>query len=236
MEQANKPIALDRWKKILFVAACGFCMVMISMVRSEPVYGKLDFILVDSKNWWHEMRPMFEEVLTEGSQPIITDWTTGFIFERCFGQELYEFGQNAKYLQLNIFTINRINRPFSERASLQSIYTLLLLADTGTKAKETNTQPLDDEVFAPEPLLDQNEADDEEVIRPKRPYRCVVNLKGFTPTWVPKETRHWPASMAQTLGYYYLPIEGGEKPITNHERFISRLESSHIDNCQIYDN
>ena len=33
-------------------------------------------------------------------------------------------------------------------------------------------------------------------------YRCIINLRGYTPSWVPIETGHWQPDLANTSLYY----------------------------------
>jgi hypothetical protein len=208
-------------------------MLLVSMVRSGPVYGKLDFILVDSKNWWYEMQPMIEEVLMDGSQPIYTDSITGFIFEKLFGQKLFEFTQNEQSVKLNITTMNIQNRPFSELATLQAIYTSLLLAEKIKKSVQGATGTTSDETLVPESFFDREEVGPE-TDRPKRPYRCVINLKGFTPTWVPSETRHWRTRAAKTSRYYYVTDNINNKNVTGHTNLVEHVIETPLKNCRVY--
>ena len=42
-------------------------------------------------------------------------------------------------------------------------------------------------------------------------YRCMINLHGFSPTWVPVETGHWQRDLSNTaLSYHYKGISGPE--------------------------
>ncbi len=39
--------------------------------------------------------------------------------------------------------------------------------------------------------------------------RCIINLRGFSPSWIPKETDHWNSRVADTSVYYhYKGIKG----------------------------
>ena len=219
--------------KTLFTIVCGLLMVMLSMIRSGPVYGKLDFILIDSKNWWHEMQPIFKEGLSDGNQPILTDHMTGFIFDKCFGHKLLEVTQFKKQSHLSIASMEIVNRPFSERASLQAIYATLLIPETGTKKAQKDHEWMENEPVLPEFAPDQNITENKPD-RPERPYRCVINLKGFTSTWVPKETGHWSEMGAHTSWYYYLPDDASDQDIAGYKKLVDHLNKAPLKNCRVY--
>lgn len=42
-----------------------------------------------------------------------------------------------------------------------------------------------------------------DTLKNNQKYRCIINLHGFTPSWVPKETDHWNSKVAGTSIYYH---------------------------------
>ena len=58
-------------------------------------------------------------------------------------------------------------------------------------------------------------------------YQCIINLHGFTPSWVPKETGHWQPDLANTSLYYqYDGITG--------EELKEFLKENPPKNCEVY--
>jgi len=58
-------------------------------------------------------------------------------------------------------------------------------------------------------------------------YRCIINLKGFSPSWVASETGHWQSDLALTDRYYNLKGMSGEK--------LKRIVNDDpINNCRVY--
>jgi hypothetical protein len=118
------------------------------------VYGKLDFILLESRPWWREWKPMIEKLTKQEQKPIYADPMTGNVLNSIFNQPiLKKYQWHFRGSSLNINFMDRSN------------------SGNG--------------------------------------YRCIVNLHGFTPSWVPEETRHWKSRWADTsLYYHYKGIRG----------------------------
>ncbi len=58
-------------------------------------------------------------------------------------------------------------------------------------------------------------------------YRCIVNLKGFTPSWVAGETGHWPADLAYTnCSYKFAGVSG--------EALKHQIGKYSLNNCKVY--
>lgn len=81
----------------LFLSFCLLCSLLLSSVQSGPIYGKLDFITVDSKKWWDAWQPMIEKVVTWEKEEIETDYITGYLLYSVFNVQL-------KHNQHNQFT------------------------------------------------------------------------------------------------------------------------------------
>lgn len=63
---------------------CLLAVLALSTVRSGPVYGKTDFILVDSSIWWKEWKPMITELYGGNYQKIFTDPMTQTVLRNVF--------------------------------------------------------------------------------------------------------------------------------------------------------
>ena len=141
----------------IFFFICLAVLVTLSSARSAPLYGKLDFILVDSRSWWKEWRPMISSVLKERDKPVFSDYMTTSILHDVFGQPVH----NGILRQLRFMRYRPLKIPAME-----------------------------------------NEAE-------KKRFRCLVNLHGFTPTWVPAETHHWNPKLADTSIFYEISGKRG---------------------------
>jgi len=64
-------------------------------------------------------------------------------------------------------------------------------------------------------------------LKVNKKYRCIINLHGFTPSWVPEETHHWSPKSANTSLYYrYNRLRG--------EELRKYLEENPSKNCEVY--
>ena len=158
--------------KAKYFTVCLVIMIMISGVRSGPVYGKLDFILLETRPWWNEWRPMIEDLMKQKGKPIYSDALTSNVLKGVFNQPIATRYQ-GKFRGSNI-----------------------------------NAKSMDG-------------------VKISKKYRCIINLHGFTPSWVPKETHHWSPKSANTSIYYeYDGITGEEL-----KRF---LKENPPENCEVY--
>lgn len=83
----------------LFLPSCLIGFAVISRMQSAPIYGKLDFITVDSKKWWNAWQPMIEEVVRWKKEEIETDYITGYVLHAVFNLPL-------KHNQFNLLSID----------------------------------------------------------------------------------------------------------------------------------
>ena len=142
------------------------------MIRSGPVYGKLDFILLETRPWWREWNPMIQNLPKQDQKPIYSDPQTSAVLHGVF----------------NYPTKNRF-----QELSRKSILDV--------KSMDTRNVDLS--------------------------YRCIINLHGFTPSWVPVETGHWQADLANSSLYYeYEGITG--------EELKEFLKENPPNNCEVY--
>ena len=117
---------------------------MLSTIRSGPVYGKIDFLILDTNPWWPQWRPMLEDLAKRNpDKPVHTDGITRFVLKSVFDQSVLEKGECRRKGRIDLGRL-----PSQEK------------------------------------------------------YHILVNLKGFTPSWVPNETRHWHSQLGNTAGLY----------------------------------
>jgi hypothetical protein len=71
----------------IFYCACLAAMISLGMIRSYPLYGKIDFFLLDGRPWWPQWETLVQETRKIGNNPVYTDYTTGYILAGIFGQQ-----------------------------------------------------------------------------------------------------------------------------------------------------
>ena len=137
--------------KTLYFTVCLMIIILIGGIRSGPVYGKLDFILLDTRPWWNEWKPMIYDLMKKDRKPIYSDALTSNVLKNVFNYP------SARYSR-SVIKIEAMDN-----------------------------------------------------IKTAQKYQCIINLHGFTPSWVPGETHHWrPDSAITSLYYEYNGISGKE--------------------------
>jgi hypothetical protein len=64
--------------------------ICLGAVRSAPVYGKLDFLTVNTNPWWPQWRPMIEAIHQQPlSKMIYTDAMTRYVINNVFNYPVY---------------------------------------------------------------------------------------------------------------------------------------------------
>ena len=79
----------------------------LSTVRSGPVYGKLDFIMVDSLDWWDEWRPMLNAVEHHPDKPVLTDPLTRKVVKGFLGQPLLKHEPQQRRVRYDIYELEQ---------------------------------------------------------------------------------------------------------------------------------
>jgi hypothetical protein len=100
----------------VFVSFCVLCSVVLSCKQSGPIYGKLDFITVDSKKWWDAWQPMIEKVVTWKKEKIDTDYITSYVLSSIFDiptkyqyrQSVFLFGKDIPRRRISTLVQNSI--------------------------------------------------------------------------------------------------------------------------------
>ena len=164
-----------RIKSTIAKQFCVFCLIgliFLSTIRSDPVYGKLDFILLESKPWWNDWKPMIQKLMKQNQKPIYTDALTSNVLNGVFNQLTVE-----KYKEK--FYGSKLNIKFMDRGSVA------------------------------------------------RKSRCIINLRGFSPSWIPKETDHWSCRVANTSIYYHYNDFSGDA-------LKDFLKDNLLKNCDVY--
>ena len=207
-----------------YFLCCCAAVLLVSTIRSGPVYGKLDFLLLESRPWWPRWQPMIEEVLRQGQKPILSDPITSMVFRGIFNQDTLYYRDSRGITPLRIEEMDKQSK--EERFSFPRAAVCLLLtqrqsersAPGPTRQKMQNhTMSLPPEGMRPTPDPNQYR------------YRCVVNLQGFPSSWVPRETLHWWPDFAKTAGFYSFHSISGRRRLMEEE--LRRFPPTH---CQVY--
>ena len=80
-----------------FFPVCLLVLILVSSIRSGPIYGKLDFTLLDSRPWWPEWEPEITKLIQkEKKVSIDTDPVTGTVLRGVFNQPANRFRQLSR--------------------------------------------------------------------------------------------------------------------------------------------
>ena len=158
--------------KTVYFIGCLLIIMLISTIRSSPVYGKLDFILLETRPWWSEWKPMIQNLMKQDRKPLCSDPQTNQILHGVFYYPIIgPFYTHSRRSILNVKSMDIKNTAHS--------------------------------------------------------YRCIINLHGYTPSWVPKETGHWQWDLANTSLYYEYEGMTGEE-------LKKILKEDPPKNCEVY--
>lgn len=69
----------------IFFLCCLVGMVLLATVRSPPIYGKIDFIMLDSRPWWPGWKPLIVTAKKNSALPVYTDYITSYILVGVMG-------------------------------------------------------------------------------------------------------------------------------------------------------
>ena len=91
----KKTIDLEFWPKSTvktfllcnhFWLVCLIGIIGLATIRSPPVYGKIDFFLLDGRPWWPSWKALIADSRTNDKTPVYTDFITGYILDGVFGE------------------------------------------------------------------------------------------------------------------------------------------------------
>lgn len=202
-------------------------VLVLSSIRAFPVYGKLDFFLLDGRPWWKPWRSMIEETLIQGKQPILSDIITSSVLRAVFAQEAVAFRFDRKYAQVDVEAYSILN---AKQKNIPPMGGILLLLGNGPDAKSGEAgQPSSRGKSVMELMMELAKATlaPVEIAEQQHPYRCLINLQGFKPSWVSKETGHWPWKWAYPSELYeYRGLRG--------EDMNRLLRQEPPENCMVY--
>jgi len=208
----------------LFFVLCLACIVGLSSVRSHPVYGKLDFLLLDGRPWWQPWRSMIESILQAGDKPVLSDVVTDRVLRAVFAQQTVNLRCFRRY-RINIDTMLAMNKQQVRNAPVGALF-VLLQSERNTHQSDPDVAEQEGEKTSLVSILTDAALKIAEQ-RAELPYRCLINLHGFTPSWVPDETGHWSAQWGETAWFYSLNGITGKG-------IGALLQDNPPENCTVY--
>ncbi len=88
---------------VVFGLFCVVAIIGLSGVRSGPIYGKLDFYLVDNRPWWPDWGSMVNSVKSvQNLRKVRTDPVTATVLQSVFLQKAYFFRERTRKRLLGI--------------------------------------------------------------------------------------------------------------------------------------
>ncbi len=208
-----------------------FCLVIVvgmGSIRSSPVYGKLDFLLLDGRPWWKPWQPMITRILQQGDQPVLSDMMTSTVMRGVFGQKTLLFRFDRRYSIADVEVFSQLNAPSCSLVPVGALY--LLLADEEKIIDKSSTGgmlSLKERMIRMLGDLAKLQRNNRKMAQNSLPFRCVINLRGFSPSWVASETGHWSKWFAYTSSLYrYHGIRG--------QRLEKLLRENPPQNCIVF--
>lgn len=174
------------WRNYFWLL-CLVGFIGLATVRSPPIYGKIDFYLLNGRPWWPAWKALVANTRASVKTPVYTDNITGYILGGVFNDVL-------------LLDVVSNRRP------------TLYIEDM-----EKNELP---EKHLLNKLLTQEDL--------AKDFKCVINLIGYSSSWVPEETRHWHRRVGNTSQFY--------KFRDLHEKSDLRLRLKHfpLQKCAVY--
>jgi len=204
-------------KSIIFLLSL-VLVLLISTIRSGPVWGKLDFLLVENKPWWPAWEPMIDKVLDAGSQPVLSDPMTSTVLRGVFGQDVVYSRTTVHDKILFVEKMSALNQPYYFPSGALT----LLLNNAGDEDRLVAKIVVDYVNFIAEKKKNKITG-----WHPNAPYRCIINIRGFPSSWVPRETGHWSFRMADTKWFYRYNYGAVEN-------IKQELENFPTENCEVF--
>lgn len=174
------------WRN-LFWLACLASVVGLATVRSHPVYGKIDFYLLDGRPWWPGWKSLVTNTGTNHNIPVYSDYATSYILGGVFGE-------------VPLLDVIR-NRP------------PILYIEDMEKNKLPEQQVLN--IYLTQDDLSKD-------------FKCVINMIGYSSSWVPDETGHWHRRMGNTSDFYKFRNPHGESDTR------LRLKNFPLQKCAVF--
>jgi hypothetical protein len=206
---------------------CLVGIIGLSSIRSQPIYGKLDFLLLDGHPWWIPWRSMIEQVIAQGEQPIISDITTSTVLRAVFAQKAIAFRFDRRYVHLDVDTLVSMNRGTKKVLPVGALFVLLGTGKNTTVGRYTLSEKAN--AMRDQSLVGilTDAVRKMAAMKKKYPYRCLINLHGFAPSWVPVETGHWSTQWADTSWFYEFKGKRGDD-------MESLLKANPPKNCTVF--
>ena len=94
----------------LFYFSVLFIFIALSTFRSPPIYGKLDFLMLDNKPWWPEWEKIIDESFND-KRVILTDPITALVLHFVFNQQTTTKNRFlSNVYKINLKYIEKLNK------------------------------------------------------------------------------------------------------------------------------
>ncbi len=185
-----------RYLQIFFLSIVFSAFLFVSSIRTFPFYGKLDFYRVDSKPWWPKWKIGIEELFARGKGEVLTDPITGMVIRGVFGRPVViSSGKNNQQLLL----VEEMDEQCGPRQKTIFAAPLILLLSDVSNESRTEFYKILTSYANTEKRRRTNIFNFSENEYPRH---CLVNIRGFTYSWVPTESRHWNPGISKTRWFY----------------------------------
>jgi len=165
---------------------------------------------------------MIVNVLKQGNkQPVFTDPITSAVLKGVFNQKSVLFRRFTHSPFVYVEGVSGCNKP--ELKILPAGALVLLLEDKYQEVDSVRKIMVD---YVSENLTQQTNGNPVG-LQHNHPFRCVINVHGYTPTWVAGETGHWRPDLAETVYFYrYYNTRG--------THLVSELRENPPENCYVF--
>ncbi len=185
-----------RYLQIFFLSIVFSAFLFVSSIRTFPFYGKLDFYRLDSKPWWPKWKIGIEELFARGKGEVLTDPITGMVIRGVFGRPaVIPRGKNNQQLLL----VEEMDEQCGPRQKMIFPAPLILLLSNVSNESRTELYDILTSYATTEKRRNTNIFNFSENEYPRH---CLVNIRGFSYSWVPSESRHWNPGISKTKWFY----------------------------------
>jgi hypothetical protein len=121
-------------KKNLFFAISIILILALGFIRSGPIYGKLDFIFINTTPWWPAIKPIIKSIDLKDKRKVLTDPITSNLLASVFNINVVQnFKKNIKPKVLNIKEMEEIeiSKKYQVIVNLKGFHNTWVPIETG---------------------------------------------------------------------------------------------------------
>lgn len=120
-------------RRLLF-AVIVVCILGLGMMRRPPVYGKLDFIYINTAPWWPSMKSIVESIDKTDKRRVLTDPVTSNVLSSVFNIKVvptYRRPGKRKYIDIQKLDTPKIGRKYQVIINLKGFPHTWVPVETG---------------------------------------------------------------------------------------------------------